>query len=294
MFHGSMVAMVTPMSPDGALDHDSLARLIEFHIENGTDAIVAVGTTGESATLDEDEHCALIREVVERVRGRVPVIAGTGANATSEAIRLTRCALQGGADACLLVTPYYNKPTQEGLYLHYKAVAEAVPIPQILYNVPGRTACDLLPETVARLAAVSNIVGIKEATGNIARAREILDRCGDKIDVYAGDDATAMELMLMGGKGVISVTANVAPRLMHEMSAAALRGDRTQADMINQRLMPLHQDLFIESNPIPVKWALHQMGLIPSGLRLPLTPLSPPCHERVRRALQQADIRLIA
>lgn len=294
MFHGSMVALVTPMSPDGALDHDSLARLIEFHIENGTDAIVAVGTTGESATLDEDEHCALIREVVERVRGRVPVIAGTGANATSEAIRLTRCALQGGADACLLVTPYYNKPTQEGLYLHYKAVAEAVPIPQILYNVPGRTACDLLPETVARLAAVSNIVGIKEATGNIARAREILDRCGDKIDVYAGDDATAMELMLMGGKGVISVTANVAPRLMHEMSAAALRGDRTQADMINQRLMPLHQDLFIESNPIPVKWALHQMGLIPSGLRLPLTPLSPPCHERVRRALQQADIRLIA
>ncbi len=294
MFHGSMVAIVTPMSPDGALDHDSLARLIEFHIENGTDAIVAVGTTGESATLDEDEHCALIREVVERVRGRVPVIAGTGANATSEAIRLTRCALEGGADACLLVTPYYNKPTQEGLYLHYKAVAEAVPIPQILYNVPGRTACDLLPETVARLAAVSNIVGIKEATGNIARAREILDRCGDKMDVYAGDDATAMELMLMGGKGVISVTANVAPRLMHEMSAAALRGDRTQADTINQRLMPLHQELFIESNPIPVKWALHQMGLIPSGLRLPLTPLSPPCHERVRRALQQADIRLIA
>ena len=294
MFHGSMVAIVTPMSPDGALDHDSLARLIEFHIENGTDAIVAVGTTGESATLDEDEHCALIREVVERVRGRVPVIAGTGANATSEAIRLTRCALEGGADACLLVTPYYNKPTQEGLYLHYKAVAEAVPIPQILYNVPGRTACDLLPETVARLAAVSNIVGIKEATGNIARAREILDRCGDKMDVYAGDDATAMELMLMGGKGVISVTATVAPRLMHEMSAAALRGDRTQADTINQRLMPLHQELFIESNPIPVKWALHQMGLIPSGLRLPLTPLSPPCHERVRRALQQADIRLIA
>ncbi|MDO9371425.1 MAG: 4-hydroxy-tetrahydrodipicolinate synthase [Gammaproteobacteria bacterium] len=294
MFHGSMVALVTPMSSDGALDHDSLARLIEFHIENGTDAIVAVGTTGESATLDEDEHCALIREVVERVRGRIPVIAGTGANATSEAIRLTRCALQGGADACLLVTPYYNKPTQEGLYLHYKAVAEAVPIPQILYNVPGRTACDLLPETVARLAAVSNIIGVKEATGNIARAREILDRCGDKMDLYAGDDATAMELILMGGRGVISVTANVAPRLMHEMCAAALRGDRTQADAINQRLMPLHQELFIESNPIPVKWALHQMGLIPPGIRLPLTPLSPPSHPRVRRALQQADIRLIA
>ena len=292
MFHGSMVALVRPMSPDGALDHDSLARLIEFHIENGTDAIVAVGTTGESATLDEDEHCALIREIVERVRGRVPVIAGTGANATREAIRLTRCAQQAGADACLLVTPYYNKPTQEGLYLHYKAVADAVPIPQILYNVPGRTACDLLPETVARLATVANIIGVKEATGNIARAREILDRCGDKMDVYAGDDATAMELMLMGGKGVISVTANVAPRLMHQMSAAALRGDRAQADAINQRLMPLHQELFIESNPIPVKWALTQMGLIPSGIRLPLTPLSPPCHERVRRALQQADIRL--
>lgn len=294
MFHGSMVALVTPMSSDGALDHDSLARLIEFHIANGTDAIVAVGTTGESATLDEDEHCALIREVVERVRGRVPVIAGTGANATSEAIRLTHCALRGGADACLLVTPYYNKPTQEGLYLHYKAVAEAVPIPQILYNVPGRTACDLLPETVARLAAVANIIGVKEATGNIARAREILERCGDKMDLYAGDDATAMELMLMGGKGVISVTANVAPRLMHEMCAAALRGDRAQADAINQRLMPLHQELFIESNPIPVKWALHQMGLIPPGIRLPLTPLSPPSQPRVRHALQHADIHLTA
>lgn len=294
MFHGSMVALVTPMSSDGALDHDSLARLIEFHIANGTDAIVAVGTTGESATLDEDEHCALIREVVERVRGRVPVIAGTGANATSEAIRLTHCALQGGADACLLVTPYYNKPTQEGLYLHYKAVAEAVPIPQILYNVPGRTACDLLPETVARLAAVANIIGVKEATGNIARAREILERCGDKMDLYAGDDATAMELMLMGGKGVISVTANVAPRLMHEMCAAALRGDRAQADAINQRLMPLHQELFIESNPIPAKWALHQMGLIPPGIRLPLTPLSPPSQPRVRHALQHADIHLTA
>lgn len=292
MFHGSMVALVTPMSADGAIDHESLSRLVEFHIENDTDAIIAVGTTGESATLNEHEHCALIREVVERVHGRVPVIAGTGANDTREAIRLTRCALQGGADACLLVTPYYNKPTQEGLYLHYRAVAEAVPIPQILYNVPGRTACDLLPDTVARLASVPNIIGVKEATGNLARAREILNRCGDKMDVYAGDDASAMELMLMGGKGVISVTANVAPRLMHEMCAAALAGDRARAEVLNAQLMPLHQELFIESNPIPVKWALNQMGLIPSGIRLPLTPLSAPCHTRVRQALVHANVRL--
>ncbi len=288
MFHGSMVALVTPMRADGSLDPESLSRLIEFHIKSGTDAIVAVGTTGESATLDMDEHCRVIRQVVELVHGRVAVIAGTGANATSEAIELTRSALHSGADACLLVTPYYNKPTQEGLYLHYKAIAEAVPIPQILYNVPGRTACDLLPETVARLAPVSNIVGLKEATGNIARAREILERCGDKIDLYAGDDATAMEVMLLGGKGVISVTANVAPKLMHQMCAAALRGDRTSAEALNQRLMALHRDLFIESNPIPVKWALHEMGLIPPGIRLPLTPLSAGCQAQVRAAMQQA------
>lgn len=289
-----MVALVTPMAADGVIDHESLARLVEFHIENGTDAIVAVGTTGESATLDTDEHCALIRTIVERVRGRVPVIAGTGANATSEAIQLTRCALQGGADACLLVTPYYNKPTQEGLYLHYKAIAEAVPIPQILYNVPGRTACDLLPETVARLAPIPNIIGVKEATGNLARAREILDRCSDKMDLYGGDDATAMDLMLMGGKGVISVTANVAPQLMHEMCNAALQGDRARAETLNEQLMPLHQELFIEANPIPVKWALNQMGLIQAGIRLPLTPLSAACHARVRQALLSAHIRLPA
>lgn len=287
MFHGSMVALVTPMLADGALDEQSLRGLIEFHIDNGTDAIVAVGTTGESATLDEQEHCGVIRQVVEQVRGRVPVIAGTGANSTREAIDLTRCAMQAGADACLLVTPYYNKPTQQGLYLHHKAVAEAVPIPQILYNVPGRTACDMLPETVQRLAAIPNIIGIKEATGNLERAREILARCGDIIDIYAGDDAIALDVILLGGKGVISVTANVAPRLMHDMCAHALRGERAAAQAINDRLMALHKDLFIESNPIPVKWALHEMGLIPPGIRLPLTPLSEACHERVRRALQQ-------
>ncbi|HLA75717.1 MAG TPA: 4-hydroxy-tetrahydrodipicolinate synthase [Gammaproteobacteria bacterium] len=290
MFHGSMVALVTPMQADGALDEHSLRALIEFHISNGTDAIVAVGTTGESATLDEQEHCLVIRQVVDQVRGRVPVIAGTGANSTQEAITLTRCAMQAGADACLLVTPYYNKPTQHGLYLHHKAVAEAVPIPQILYNVPGRTACDMLPETVQRLAAIPNIIGIKEATGSLPRVREILDRCGAIIDVYAGDDATAMEVILMGGKGVISVTANVAPKLMHEMCAAALHGDRAKAQAINDRLMLLHQDLFIESNPIPVKWALHHMGLIPAGIRLPLTPLSEACQATVRRALQQINL----
>ncbi|MFA7095391.1 MAG: 4-hydroxy-tetrahydrodipicolinate synthase [Gammaproteobacteria bacterium] len=290
MFRGSMVALVTPMQADGSVDDESLARLVEFHIENGTDAIVAVGTTGESATLDEKEHCDVIRRTVELVRGRIPVIAGTGANSTREAIDLTRCAMQAGADACLLVTPYYNKPTQEGLYLHYKAVAEAVPIPQILYNVPGRTACDMLPETVERLSHISNIVGIKEATGKLERAREILDRCGDRLDVYSGDDAIAMEMMLLGGKGVISVTANVVPRLMHEMCMAALAGDRAQAEAIDRKLQALHRDLFVESNPIPVKWALYEMGLIPPGIRLPLTFLSERFHDKVRQAMQQAGL----
>lgn len=290
MFRGSMVALVTPMHAIGALDEQSLHALVEFHITNGTDAIVAVGTTGESATLDEREHCMVIRQVVEQARGRIPVIAGTGANATSEAISLTRCAMEAGADACLLVTPYYNKPTQQGLYLHHKAIAEAVPIPQILYNVPGRTACDMLPETVERLAAIPNIVGIKEASGKLDRVREILARCGAIIDVYAGDDANALETILMGGKGVISVTANVAPRLMHEMCAAALQGDAAQARVINDRLMPLHRELFIESNPIPVKWALQHMGLIAPGIRLPLTPLSESCQATVRQALQHIHL----
>ncbi|MCW8875101.1 MAG: 4-hydroxy-tetrahydrodipicolinate synthase, partial [Gammaproteobacteria bacterium] len=272
------------------VDEDSLAALIDFHAEQGTDAIVAVGTTGESATLDEEEHCHVMRRIVEMTAGRMPVIAGTGANSTREAIDLTRCAMQGGADACLLVTPYYNKPTQEGLYQHFKAIAEAVPIPQILYNVPGRTAVDMLPETVERLSVISNIVGIKEASGNLDRAREILERCGERLDLYTGDDETAMECILLGAKGDISVTANVAPKAMHEMCAAALAGDRARASAINDKLVLLHRDLFVESNPIPVKWALHEMGLIPAGIRLPLTPLSAVHHEKVRAALRAAGV----
>ena len=290
MFHGSMVALVTPMRADGTVDNEAFDGLVDFHIANGTDAIVAVGTTGESATLDEREHCAAIRRVVERAAGRIPIIAGTGANSTREAIDLTRCAMEAGADACLLVTPYYNKPTQEGLYLHYRAVAEAVSIPQILYNVPGRTAVDMLPETVERLANISNIIGIKEATGDLARGQEILDRCGDRLDLYSGDDATAMELILMGAKGDISVTANVAPKAMQQMCAAALRGDRTEAERLNQQLIPLHENLFLEANPIPVKWALQEMQLIPEGIRLPLTPLAAACRAPLRAAMQQAGV----
>jgi len=290
MFHGSMVALVTPMHADESLDSEGLERLIEFHIEQGSDAIVVVGTTGESPTLDEKEHCKVIRRAVDFAKGRIPVIAGTGSNATREAIDLTRCAMEGGADACLLVAPYYNKPTQEGMYLHHKKVAEAVPIPQILYNVPGRTACDMLPETVARLAEIPNIVGIKEATGDLARGREILERCGDRIDLYSGDDATAMELMLLGAKGVISVTANAAPRAMHELCAAAMAGDRAAASAINERLAGLHETLFVEANPIPVKWVLYEMGLIPSGIRLPLTLLSERYHDTLRQAMKQAGI----
>ncbi len=290
MFHGSMVALVTPMRDDGSIDDESMQRLIESHIASGTSAIVAVGTTGESATLDEQEHCSLIRRTVEIAAGRIPIIAGTGSNSTREAIDLTRCALEAGADACLLVTPYYNKPTQEGLFLHHKAIAEAVPIPQILYNVPGRTVCDILPETIERLSFISNIVGIKEATGNIQRVRQILDCCDDRLDLYSGDDATSMEFMLNGGKGVISVTANVAPKAMQQMCEAAIRGDRQQAEEINNHLMPLHRDLFIESNPIPVKWALYEMGLIPKGIRLPLTVLSEQYHDTVRQALKTAGV----
>ena len=290
MFHGSMVALVTPMREDGGIDEASLAQLVEFHVENGTDAIVVAGTTGEASTLDGDEHCRVIRQVVDWAAGRLPVIAGTGANSTREAIELTRCAMQGGADACLLVTPYYNKPTQEGLYRHFRAVAEAVPIPQILYNVPGRTACDMLNDTVERLAGISNIVGIKDATGDMVRGKELIERCGDRMDVYSGDDATTLELMRLGGKGGISVTANVAPKAMHEMCAAALAGDFDTAEGINQRLMPLHKKLFVEANPIPVKWALNQMGLIPPGIRLPMTELSPSCHAVVREAMAQAGL----
>lgn len=290
MFQGSMVALVTPMKEDGAIDLESLVQLIEFHIENGTDAIVAVGTTGESATLSETEHCELIRQIVSLVKGRVPVIAGTGANSTTEAIDLTRCAKKGGADACLLVTPYYNKPTQEGLYLHHKAVAEAVAIPQILYNVPGRTACDMQPETVARLSRVPNIIGIKEATGDLNRVSQILENSGAGFELYSGDDATALDFILAGGRGCISVTANVAPKDMHDMCAAAAAGNRELAQNINERIKDLHRVLFVEANPIPVKWALHEMNLIPPGIRLPLTELSESYRSIVKAALKRANV----
>ena len=289
MFQGSIVALVTPMHADGAVDDQALARLVEFHIEGGTDGIVAVGTTGESATLDPQEHGRVITRVVQLVDGRIPVIGGTGANATSEAIELTRHAAQAGVDACLLVTPYYNKPTQRGLYLHFKAVAEAVDIPQILYNVPGRTACDMLPDTVERLAEISNIVGIKEAAGDIARIRDLVTRCGAGFDVLSGEDWMARETIVAGGRGVISVTANVAPGLMHDMCERALRGEADEARQLDDRLQPLHSALFVESNPIPAKWALAQMGLISTGIRLPLTPLSEVHHDRVRHAMQVAE-----
>jgi len=288
MIQGSLVALVTPMNADGSLDWPGLTRLLDFHLEAGTDGIVAVGTTGESATLDEDEHCEVIARTVQHIAGRIPVIAGTGANSTTEAITLTRCAKKAGADACLLVTPYYNKPTQEGLYLHHKAVAEAVDIPQILYNVPGRTACDMQADTVARLSSVPNIVGIKEATGDLARARRIRELCGEDFALYSGDDATGCDFLLQGGNGVISVTSNIAPKLMHEMSAAAIAGDAEAARAADAKLAAAHRALFVEANPIPVKWALQQMGLVGPGIRLPLTPLSESFHETVRAALRQA------
>jgi 4-hydroxy-tetrahydrodipicolinate synthase len=290
MFSGSMVALVTPMRADGSLDSDCLNQLVEFHIKEGTDAIVAVGTTGESATLTVEEHCEVIRLVVEQVNSRIPVIAGTGANSTSEAIELTQYAKDLGVDAVLLVTPYYNKPTQEGLYLHYKAIAEAVDIPQILYNVPGRTACDLLPETVARLADISNIIGIKEATGDLNRAEQIRTLCGDKIELYTGEDANTVDFILAGGVGTISVTANVAPAALHNMCVAALAGDAETAHLINKDLVLLHENLFLEANPIPVKWALTQMELIPEGIRLPMTELSKQYHQPVRDALLAAGV----
>ncbi|AQQ68566.1 4-hydroxy-tetrahydrodipicolinate synthase [Microbulbifer agarilyticus] len=290
MISGSMVALATPMYADGSLDWDKLHDLVEWHVEQGTRALVAVGTTGESATLDVHEHLEVIRRVVDQVAGRIPVIAGTGANSTTEAIELTATAAKCGADACLLVTPYYNKPTQEGLYLHFKAVAKAVNIPQILYNVPGRTAVDMLPETVARLSSVANIVGIKEATGDLERARAVIDLVPEDFAVYSGDDATAAELILMGGHGNISVTANVAPAAVAQMCEAALAGDAETARAINQRIEQLHKTLFVESNPIPVKWALKEMGRIDSGIRLPLTELSAEHHGVVRDALRSAGV----
>jgi 4-hydroxy-tetrahydrodipicolinate synthase len=285
-----MVALVTPMTATGDVDWTALDALVEWHIAEGTNAIVAVGTTGESATLTVAEHCEVIRRVVAQTRGRIPIIAGTGANATREAIELTAAAKEAGADACLLVTPYYNKPTQEGLYLHYRAIAAAVAIPQILYNVPGRTACDMLNVTVERLVGTPNIIGIKDATGDIPRGRDLIERCGPQFAVYSGDDATAVDLILAGGKGDISVTANVAPKAMSELCAAALRGDAATAHTLNDRLMPLHQKLFVEANPIPVKWALQAIGRIGGGIRLPLTPLSETAQPVVRMALQQAGV----
>ena len=290
MIQGSLVAIVTPMHADGSIDREAFARLVDWHVEQGTDAIVAVGTTGESATLDEQEHCDAIALVVDQAAGRIPVIAGTGANSTSEAISLTACARDAGADACLLVTPYYNKPTQEGLYQHHKAVAEAVPIPQILYNVPGRTAVDMLPETVARIAEIDNIVGVKEATGQLDRITRLRELIGPDFAIYSGDDATAREAILLGANGDISVTANIAPAAMHAMCAAALAGDRTKAKEIDARVAGLHRDLFLEANPIPVKWALSEMARVDKGIRLPLTWFSADFHSQLRSSMQQADL----
>lgn len=290
MFQGSMVALITPMHADGAIDWAALDGLVDWHIAQGTNAIVAVGTTGESATLSVDEHKRVIEAIVNRSAGRCPIIAGTGANATSEAIELTEAAKAAGADACLLVVPYYNKPTQEGLYLHHKAISEAVDIPQILYNVPGRTACDMLPETVARIVELENVVGIKEATGDMQRAREVLAVCEGKALVYSGDDGSAVELMLLGGKGNISVTANIAPAIMSAMCTAAIAGDAEAARAFNAQMAELHRVLFVESNPIPVKWAVQQLGLCESGIRLPLTPLSEQYHDTVLAAMRAANL----
>lgn len=288
MITGSIVALVTPMHADGSIDFDGLDSLVEWHIAEGTNAIVPVGTTGESATVTAEEHCAVMKRVIDVVAGRIPVIAGTGSNSTQEAIEFTSAAKEMGADACLLVTPYYNKPTQEGLFRHYEAIARAVSLPQVLYNVPSRTACDMLPETVARLAALDEVIAIKEATGDVNRTLEILELCGSELVVYSGDDATAVDLMLNGAKGTISVTANVAPAAMAAVCAAAVDGDADLAGSLNEKLMGLHTGLFVEANPIPVKWALAEMGRIGSAIRLPLTPLSEEFHEAIRAALQQA------
>ncbi len=290
MFRGSIVALITPMSQSGDVDDESLRRLVDFHVEAGTAAIVSVGTTGESATLGEHEHCEVIARTVAFAAGRIPVIAGTGANATTEAVRLTRCAAEAGADAALLVTPYYNKPTQEGLIRHYRVVAEAVDIPQILYNVPGRTACDLLPETAGVLAQVPNIIGLKEATGDLTRVSRLRELCGEDFLLYSGDDATACEFMLSGGDGVISVTSNVAPRRMARMCRAALAGERDGALVIDADLAGLHRALFVQSNPIPVKWAVAAMGLCSTGIRLPLTWLPTELESSVRDAMVQAGV----
>lgn len=290
MIKGSIVAIVTPMFEDGSLDKDSLRKLLDWHVAEGTDGVVIVGTTGESATVSPEEHCELIKLTVDHVAGRIPVIAGSGGNSTAEAIALTRHAKEVGADASLQVVPYYNRPTQEGMYRHFKAIAEAVDLPIILYNVPGRTVADMGNETIARLAPIDNIVGVKDATGNIGRGIELLKMVDKSFAVYSGDDPTAMALMFCGGAGNISVTANVAPRAMHELCAAAMAGDIAKAVEINNRVLELHAKLFVEPNPVPVKWALTEMGKMPAGLRLPLAPLSAPFHDTVRTALRQAGL----
>ena len=290
MIKGSIVAIVTPMHEDGSLDLPAFRALIDFHIEQGTDAIVVVGTTGESPTVSLEEHELLIAEAVSYVNRRIPVIAGTGANSTKEAVELASFAKRAGADASLTVVPYYNKPTQEGLYLHFKAIAEAVDMPHILYNVPGRTVADMSNETVLRLAQIPNIVGIKDATGNIERGSDLLQRAPADFAIYSGDDASTLALMLLGAHGTISVTANVAPMLMHRMCMAALAGDVSLAREINYRLLGLHRNLFVEANPIPVKWAVSRLGLMKNTLRLPLTPLSASAHGAIEQAMRQAGV----
>ena len=289
---GSIVALVTPMQADGSLDLVALDRLIDWHVESGTHALVVVGTTGESATLSVQEHCDLVAHCVQVTGRRISVIAGSGSNSTEEALYFTESARQHGADACLLVTPYYNKPSQKGLYQHFKAVAEAVDIPQILYNVPSRTACDLALETVDRLADLDNIVGIKDATGDVARGKQLIQRCGDRLAIYSGEDAISFSLMMGGADGTISVTANVAPALMAKMCSYALSGDSQRAREIDERLGLLHRNLFLEANPGPVKWALWKMGLMQKGIRLPLVELDAKFHIQVIEALVQAGIEL--
>lgn len=290
MIKGSIVAIVTPMHADGSLDLPGLRKLIDWHIAEGTDGIVIVGTTGESPTVSVEEHCELIKVAVEHTNKRIPIIAGTGGNSTSEAITLTRYAKDVGADASLLVVPYYNRPTQEGMYQHFKAIAEAVDLPVILYNVPGRTVADMHNDTILRLAQIPGIIGVKDATGNIGRGTDLIRLAPAAFSVYSGDDATAIALMLCGGKGNISVTANVAPRAMHELCMAAMEGNLARAIEINNRMLPLHNTLFIEPNPLPVKWALTEMGMIPSGIRLPLVPMSAQYHDTVRAALRESGI----
>lgn len=287
---GSIVAIVTPMLKDGGVDWKGLDKLVEWHIEQGTNSIVAVGTTGEASTLSMEEHTQVIKEIIRVANKRIPIIAGTGANSTREAIELTKAAKELGADAALLVTPYYNKPTQEGLYQHYKAIAEAVELPLILYNVPGRTGVDLSNDTAVRLAEISNIVGIKDATGDVPRGKALIEALNGKMAVYSGDDETAWELMLLGADGNISVTANIAPKAMSEVCAVAIAKDEQQAKTLNNKIANLHNILFCESNPIPVKWALHEMGLIDTGIRLPLTPLAEQYREPLRNALKDAGI----